>query len=349
LEKTLKNLSAFIFTLMLAVCVVLHARAQAAETIWIETNRDSYFSNETVTILLMANTLSTANSFTFRLSYDPACLQPAVPASLTADLNYKATPQTTGTVDAFFSSPSSFKPDGALAQVEFQILASCQTVIKLENATLNSTDVAGVSTPIKGISQGISSLVLKLTAAQALTPGISRSSETPSTTLIPQSRALITPETNLALTPSPSPNSLILWLSNLQGIVLSVIIFAALIVLVVALVRRRRASGTITTLVASENPVLIFKRGPLASATLPVINFPCRIGSSPSNDFCLKDPRVSPAHAEILADFYGYTLVDLDSQEGTYLNGQMMKNHQALLVPGDIMRIGSSVILFGQI
>jgi len=118
-----------------------------------------------------------------------------------------------------------------------------------------------------------------------------------------------------------------------------------LIILAVVLIRNRQPSEAVSEPL-DQTPTLFIERGPQAGTSLPLLHFPCRIGSDPSNEICLNDARVSPAHAEILADENGYTLLDLGSQDGTYINGRLIKNQQSPLNPGDALRLGGILLVF---
>jgi hypothetical protein len=68
------------------------------------------------------------------------------------------------------------------------------------------------------------------------------------------------------------------------------------------------------------------------------------IGRGDKNDIPLEEARVSRQHAAIVYRDGQYLLVDRDSQQGTYVNGQPVS--QAVLRPGDRIQIGSSLFLF---
>lgn len=76
------------------------------------------------------------------------------------------------------------------------------------------------------------------------------------------------------------------------------------------------------------------------------------IGRSPSNQIVLRDPRVSRHHAQIRADYDGFTLVDGWEQNGelrrsvnrVYVNGEPVFEKQ--LKNGDQITIGASRLIF---
>lgn len=68
------------------------------------------------------------------------------------------------------------------------------------------------------------------------------------------------------------------------------------------------------------------------------------IGRSSDTDLRLNDYDTSRRHAEILCQPDGYTLRDLDSTNGTYVNGSRVS--ERLLQPGDRIEIGETLISF---
>src|SRR5215475_2407349 len=65
-----------------------------------------------------------------------------------------------------------------------------------------------------------------------------------------------------------------------------------------------------------------------------------RIGRAPDNDIVVSDLSVSRYHAELRRTASGYQIVDLDSHNGTFVNGQQIGS--APLTEGDIVGIGPS-------
>ncbi len=68
------------------------------------------------------------------------------------------------------------------------------------------------------------------------------------------------------------------------------------------------------------------------------------IGRSPDNQACIRDASVSGKHCVIERDGNKYTLRDLDSTNGTHINGVKIKVSR--LKPKDIIKIGSVDLLF---
>jgi transcriptional regulator with GAF, ATPase, and Fis domain len=69
------------------------------------------------------------------------------------------------------------------------------------------------------------------------------------------------------------------------------------------------------------------------------------IGRAPTNAIVVKDERCSRNHAEVFLSQGQWTLRDLDSRNGTLVDGQRIQVDY-LLQPGDIVRIGNSHLAF---
>ncbi len=63
------------------------------------------------------------------------------------------------------------------------------------------------------------------------------------------------------------------------------------------------------------------------------------IGRSSSCDLVLQDPNVSRRHAQLFFREGRWILVDLDSTNGTYING--VRVHRSELLPGDFLALGT--------
>jgi signal transduction histidine kinase len=68
------------------------------------------------------------------------------------------------------------------------------------------------------------------------------------------------------------------------------------------------------------------------------------IGRDSVNSIHLHDTEASRRHAEVRRDGSGFTLTDLDSSNGTFVNGRRVKQHD--LASGDQVRMGTSVMLY---
>ncbi len=69
-----------------------------------------------------------------------------------------------------------------------------------------------------------------------------------------------------------------------------------------------------------------------------------RLGRDPNSAIQIHDTEVSRQHAEIRRVADSYALIDLNSSNGTYVNGQRVRQHQ--LNSGDQVQVGSTLMLY---
>jgi len=89
---------------------------------------------------------------------------------------------------------------------------------------------------------------------------------------------------------------------------------------------------------------LIVERGPDKGRRIPLLQFPLTIGRDPANDIILTDEEISRFHIRIKRRGKLTVLEDLDSRNGTYLNGDRVVN--SVLKNGDKILFGASEVLF---
>ncbi|UCD85933.1 MAG: sigma 54-interacting transcriptional regulator [Deltaproteobacteria bacterium] len=106
-----------------------------------------------------------------------------------------------------------------------------------------------------------------------------------------------------------------------------------------------------TRVVEEGTKTLIFKRSKLVviegkdrNKELEMAQPSLRIGTSENNDLVLSDDTVSRHHLVINEQKGGYLLKDLDSTNGTYVEGVRVK--EAFLKPGSVIRLGKTAIKF---
>src|ERR1700690_3081050 len=61
--------------------------------------------------------------------------------------------------------------------------------------------------------------------------------------------------------------------------------------------------------------------GPKKGTTWESVADSCSVGSHPSNDLVIEDPTVSRFHCEVMIDSRGTRVRDMDSKNGTLLDG----------------------------
>ena len=87
--------------------------------------------------------------------------------------------------------------------------------------------------------------------------------------------------------------------------------------------------------------------GPQAGKSVVSEKERLRIGTHPSNDLVLEDRTASRQHCEIQYTDRGYLLVDLDSTNGTYVDGQ--RAERVFLTPGATITVGRTPVVFSPI
>ncbi len=90
--------------------------------------------------------------------------------------------------------------------------------------------------------------------------------------------------------------------------------------------------------------LLTVVEGPGAGTVWDSASDSCSLGSHPSNDFTLDDPTVSRFHCEIRVSAKGTRVKDLDSLNGTVLDGVQVA--EGYLRGGSLLRLGRVVLRF---
>ena len=92
-------------------------------------------------------------------------------------------------------------------------------------------------------------------------------------------------------------------------------------------------------------PKLIFSKPgeelPHALDLQPGLN---RLGRNPTNDFRIPDASISSFHCELVAHPDSIEVKDLNSTNGTFINGKPVR--EGVLLPGQTLQLGSVVLTF---
>lgn len=90
--------------------------------------------------------------------------------------------------------------------------------------------------------------------------------------------------------------------------------------------------------------LVVLDEGGKPKERIAITRTPITIGRVSTNDVALSDSNVSRRHAELRNDGGRWVLVDLDSTNGTLVNGKLAKEHT--LSDGDRLTFGTSELLF---
>jgi pSer/pThr/pTyr-binding forkhead associated (FHA) protein len=94
---------------------------------------------------------------------------------------------------------------------------------------------------------------------------------------------------------------------------------------------------------------LYIMEGPHRSQSIELKDKPIYIGRSPDNDIQIKDKTVSRRHLKVFTRDNRYYLEDLDSKNGTYVNGEQIYSGREIEIDeGYPIVIGMSVLCIGE-
>ncbi|HEX6503328.1 MAG TPA: sigma 54-interacting transcriptional regulator [Terriglobales bacterium] len=93
-----------------------------------------------------------------------------------------------------------------------------------------------------------------------------------------------------------------------------------------------------------SNPRLVFIGGPMKESTFALPAGETSVGREAANLLAIPDKSVSRRHCVVVQDEHGFRIRDLNSRNGTLVNGTPVREHN--LAHGDQITIGDSVCLF---
>jgi len=90
-------------------------------------------------------------------------------------------------------------------------------------------------------------------------------------------------------------------------------------------------------------PRLLAISGPLKDSSVPLPDCALHVGRDPANLLSIKDPSLSRRHCILTRDAEGFSIRDLDSRNGTFVNGVAVQEMR--LAHGSQISIGDSVFI----
>ncbi|MCP4359102.1 MAG: FHA domain-containing protein [Chloroflexi bacterium] len=100
---------------------------------------------------------------------------------------------------------------------------------------------------------------------------------------------------------------------------------------------------------SESNYQLIVRKGPNVGQTFYLDARSSIIGRDPMSDFVLNDPEVSRQHARLTRLDDGFQVEDLGSTNGTFVDGERLANDAYLLLPDQVITMGSGIKLIYQL
>lgn len=97
-----------------------------------------------------------------------------------------------------------------------------------------------------------------------------------------------------------------------------------------------------TRSISNSKPRLVVRRGPNPDIFYILRRAITIVGREPLNDVVIPDPEVSRRHARIFWEESSFNIEDLNSTNGTYVNGRRI-DQETRLASGDIIDFGETV------
>jgi len=94
----------------------------------------------------------------------------------------------------------------------------------------------------------------------------------------------------------------------------------------------------------SEKYLLTITEGPNAGQAYPLPGIVCTLGRTPDNAIVIDSPRISRHHAQLKPVLGGLEIEDLNSTNGTWVNGKRLTAPH-VLSPGDIIELADYITM----
>jgi predicted component of type VI protein secretion system len=100
--------------------------------------------------------------------------------------------------------------------------------------------------------------------------------------------------------------------------------------------------------VAEHAYQLVVRKGPKPGQLFPLTLETITVGRDPASDIPIDDVEVSRRHARLIHTDEGYQIQDVGSTNGTFVDGKRLAGEPQLLLPGQVIILGSNVNLVYQ-
>ena len=100
----------------------------------------------------------------------------------------------------------------------------------------------------------------------------------------------------------------------------------------------------------SENQYqLVVRKGPVVGEIIPLDLPIVTVGRDPVSDAVINDPEISRQHTRFIRSPSGFTVQDLGSTNGTFVNGDRIGGEPVELISGQTISMGSGVTLLYEV
>ena len=96
---------------------------------------------------------------------------------------------------------------------------------------------------------------------------------------------------------------------------------------------------------AEPETMLVVESGIPGIRVIPLDGHVCILGASPTSDVFVDSPYVSRMHAQLVREGKRFRIRDLDSKNGTFVNGSRVKAEGRLLERGDRIELAEGQVL----
>jgi pSer/pThr/pTyr-binding forkhead associated (FHA) protein len=103
------------------------------------------------------------------------------------------------------------------------------------------------------------------------------------------------------------------------------------------------------TAVMNSNYQLVVRKGPKPGQLFPLFSVTTTLGRDPISDIAINDPEVSRQHARLTQTNDSYQIEDLESTNGTFVNGVKIGADPVQLAHGNEIQLGSGVSLIFEL